>query len=246
MAMVGMTSPQDVFNPEVMDPGNSGAKLNLALSPNQIIQDNTVKNSAEGLKDAIWLIWRTLVAHADDYGVRKLAQEFHPEKKAEFIDGERFDNMDFNERKTIHIELALGMNSEENALQRSQIIKQAQTQLNAEVTQAVQAGITSPDLFKKMRKPYEDTLYTLGVKEADTYLLTIDEVTEMAKQAAQKAQQAQQAAQQNPSPDDQKKKAGAQLDQARAQEIIADMNGNDAKRQLEGYSLLGEHKARAF
>ena len=34
MAMVGMTTPQDVFNPEVMDPGNSGAKLNLALSPN--------------------------------------------------------------------------------------------------------------------------------------------------------------------------------------------------------------------
>jgi hypothetical protein len=246
MAMTGMTSPQDVFNPEVMDPGNSGAKLNLALSPNQIIQDNTVKNSAEGLKDAIWLIWRTLVAHADDYGVRKLAAEFHPEKKPVFIDGERFDNMEFNERKTIHIELALGMKSEENALQRSQIIKQAQTQLNAEVAQAVQAGITSPDLFKKMRKPYEDTLYTLGVKDADNYLVTIDEVTEMAKQAQQKAQAAQQAAQQNPSPDDQKKKAGAQLDIARAQEIIADMNGNDAKRQLEGYALMGEHKARAF
>jgi len=246
MAMVGMTSPQDVFNPEIMDAGNSGAKLNLALSPNQIIQDNTVKNSAEGLKDAIWLIWRTLVAHADDYGVRKLAQEFHPEGKPIFLDGEAFDNMDFNDRKTIHIELALGMKSEENALQRSQIIKQAQTQLNAEVAQAVQAGITSPDLFKKMRKPYEDTLYTLGVKEADTYLVTIDEVTEMAKQAAQKAQAAQQAAQQNPSPDDQKKKAGAQLDLVRAQEIIADINGNDAKRQLEGYALVGEHKARAF
>ena len=246
MAMVGMTSPQDVFNPEIMDAGNSGAKLNLALSPNQIIQDNTVKNSAEGLKDAIWLIWRTLVAHADDYGVRKLAQEFHPEGKPIFLDGEAFDNMDFNDRKTIHIELALGMKSEENALQRSQIIKQAQTQLNAEVAQAVQAGITSPDLFKKMRKPYEDTLYTLGVKEADTYLVTIDEVTEMAKQAQQRAQAAQQAAQQNPSPDDQKKKAGAQLDLVRAQEIIADINGNDAKRQLEGYALVGEHKARAF
>jgi len=246
MAMVGMTSPQDVFNPEIMDAGNSGAKLNLALSPNQIIQDNTVKNSAEGLKDAIWLVWRTLVAHADDYGVRKLAQEFHPEGKPIFLDGESFDNMDFNDRKTIHIELALGMKSEENALQRSQIIKQAQTQLNAEVAQAVQAGITSADLFKKMRKPYEDTLYTLGVKEADTYLVTIDEVTEMAKQAQQRAQAAQQAAQQNPSADDKKKLAGAQLDQARTQEIIADINGNDAKRQLEGYALVGEHKARAY
>ena len=43
-----------------------------------------------------------------------------------------------------------------------------------------------------------------------------------------------------------KKKAGAQLDNVRAQEIIADMNGNDAKRQLEGFALMGEHKARAY
>jgi hypothetical protein len=246
MAMVGMTAPQDVFNPEVMDPGNSGAKLNLALSPNQIIQDNTVKNCAEGLKDAIWLIWRTLVAHADDYGVKKLAQEFNPEKKPVFLDGESFDNMDFNDRKTIHIDLALGMKSEENSLQRSQIIKQAQTQLNAEVAQAVQMGLTDPTLFKKMRKPYEDTLYVLGVKDADAYLVTLDEVTKMAQEAQQKAQAAQEAAKNNPNPDDQKKLAGAQLDKIRAQEIIADMNGNDAKRQLEGLALVGEHKARAY
>jgi hypothetical protein len=138
------------------------------------------------------------------------------------------------------------MKSEENSLQRSQIIKQAQTQLNAEVAQAVQMGAGTPDLFKKMRKPYEDTLYTLGVKDADAYLLTIDEVTEMAKQAEQKAQAAQQAAQQNPSAEDKKRLAGAQLDQVRAQEILADMNGNDAKRQLEGVALIGEHKARAY
>jgi hypothetical protein len=73
MAMVGMTTPADVFNPQIMEPGNSGAKLSLALSPNQIIQDNTVKNCAEGLKDAIWLTWRTLIQYGDDYGVKKLA-----------------------------------------------------------------------------------------------------------------------------------------------------------------------------
>jgi hypothetical protein len=59
MAMIGMTTPTDVFNPEVMSPGNSAAKLQIALTPNQIIQDNTVKNCAEGLKEAIWLVWRT-------------------------------------------------------------------------------------------------------------------------------------------------------------------------------------------
>ena len=246
MAMVGMTSPQDVFNPEVMDPGNSGAKLNLALSPNQIIQDNTVKNCAEGLRDAIWLIWRTLVAHADDYGVKKLAQEFNPEGKPVFLDGESFDNMDFNDRKTIHIDLALGMKSEENSLQRIQIIKQAQSGLNQDVAQAIQQGLSDPDLFKKMRKPYEDMLYVLGVKECDAYLLTIDEVTKMAQNAAQKAQAAQKAAQANPPADDVKKLADANLDKVRAMEIMSDINGNDAKRQLEGYALMNQGKARAY
>ena len=211
-----------------------------------LFRSNTVKNCAEGLKDAIWLIWRTLVAHSDDYGVKKLAKESNPEGKSVFLDGESFDNMDYNERKTIHVDLALGMKSEENSLQRIQIIKQAQTQLNAEVAQAIQTGVTDPDLFKKMRKPYEDMLYTLGVKECDAYLITLDEVTKMAQQAQQKAQEAAKAAQENPSADDLKKKAGAQLDNVRAQEIIADMNGNDAKRQLEGFALMGEHKARAY
>ena len=246
MAMVGMTTPQDVFNPEVMDPGNSGAKLNLALSPNQIIQDNTVKNCAEGLKDAIWLIWRTLVAHADDWGVRKLAQEFHPEGKPVFMDGERFENYDFNERKTIHIDLAMGMNSEENSLQRIQLIKQAQTQFNAELQQMIVNGIDDPTLFKKIRKPYEDMLYALSVKEADVYLVTLEEAAKMAQQAAQKAQAAAEAAKANPPAAELKDKASAALDQAKTQQVMADVSGASAKMQLDGVSLIGEHKARAF
>jgi len=240
MAMVGMTSPQDVFNPEVMDPGNSGAKLNLALSPNQIIQDNTVKNCAEGLKDAIWLIWRTLVAYGDDYGVKKLAQEFHPEKKPIFLDYEAFDDMNFNERKTIHIDLALGMKSEENSLQRLQIIKQAQQGMAQEVAAASQTGALTPSLLKKLKKPYADMLYVLGVKDCDTYLPTDEEVQEMVKQAQQAA------ATKQPSADDQKKMASAQLDSARAQQIQADVAGNTAAQQLEAYSLIKEHKARAY
>jgi hypothetical protein len=240
MAMVGMTTPQDVFNPEVMDPGNSGAKLNLALSPNQIIQDNTVKNCAEGLKDAIWLVWRTLIAHADDYGVKKLAQEYHPDGKAEFIDGDSFADMNFNERKTIRIDLALGMKSEENSLQRLQIIKSAQMQLTQEITAGVASGALTPAAFKKMRKPYEDTLYVLGVKDANAYLPTEEEVMEMVKQSQEAKKTAQ------PSPDDQRKIAGAKLDDARTQEIMADISGATASKQLEGYALMAEHKARAY
>ena len=244
MAMVGMTSPQDVFNPEVMDPGNSGAKLNLALSPNQIIQDNTVKNCAEGLKDALWLIWRTLVAYGDDYGVKKLAAEYHPDKKAEFIDYANFDDMNFNERKTIHIDLALGMRSEENSLQRLQIIKQAQTQLTAEVTAGVTSGALTPTAFKKMKKPYADMLYVLGVKDCDAYLPTEEEVMEMVKQATEAMKNKQ------PTPIEQadlaEKTAKAKLDGARADQINADVAGNTASKQLEGYALVQEHKAKAY
>ena len=244
MAMVGMTSPQDVFNPEVMDPGNSGAKLNLALSPNQIIQDNTVKNCAEGLKDALWLIWRTLVAYGDDYGVKKLAAEYHPDKKAEFIDYANFDDMNFNERKTIHIDLALGMKSEENSLQRLQIIKQAQTQLTAEITAGVTSSALTPTAFKKMKKPYADMLYVLGVKDCDAYLPTEEEVMEMVKQATEAMKNKQ------PTPIEQadlaEKTAKAKLDDARADQINADVAGNTASKQLEGYALVQEHKAKAY
>ena len=261
MAMVGMTQPGDTFNPEVMSPGNSGAKLSLALGPNQIIQDNTVKNCAEGLKDALWLVWRTLVQYGDDYGVKKLAQEFHPEKRAEFIDYQSFDDMNFNERKTIHIDLALGMRSEENSLQRLQIIKQAQQGLAQEVTAGVTSGVLTPTAFKKLKKPYEDMLYVLGIKDCDAYLPSEQEVMEMIQQGQQAAKNKQ------PTPDEQRATASAQLDSARAQEIQANMSGktpsaqldltrsqeiqadvagNTASKQLEGYALIKEHKAKAY
>ena len=240
MAMVGMTTPNDVFNPEVMAPGNSGVKLQMALTPNQIIQDNCVKNCAEGLKEAIWLVWRTLIQYGDDYGVKKLAQEFHPEGKAEFLDYKNYEDMSFNDRKTIHIDLALGMRSDENQLQRNQIIQQSQTQLYQTTQALVSAGTLTPSMFKKIRKPYEDSLYALGVKDADVYLPTEQEVVEMIQGAQQQKKS------QGPSPDDQAKVAKAKLDTARASEIEADVQGTSAGKQLEGVALIGEHKATAY
>ena len=261
MAMIGMTQPTDVFNPEIMAPGNSGAKLQMALSPNQIIQDNTVKNSAEGLKDALWLVWRTLVQYGDDYGVRKLAQEFHPDKKAEFLDAAAFDDMNFNERKTIHIDLALGMRSEENALQRQSIIQQTQQKLYETVSAMVASGSLTPAMYKKIKKPFADTLYVLGIKEADAYLPNDEEVMEMITQS-QEAQKNKQ-----PTPQDEALKARAAVDTARAgqitaetegttanavldrvkaEQIQAEVAGNTAAAQLEGYALIKEHKAKAY
>jgi hypothetical protein len=268
MGLVGMTTPTDTFTPEVMSPGNSGAKLQLAMGPNQLIQDNIVKNCAQGLEDALWLVWRTLIQYSDDYGVKKLAQQYNPDKEPVFLDGQSYDEMDFCERKIIHIDLAVGMASEENALQRIQAIKAAQTGLIQEVAQAVQMNAITPESFKKMRRPYEDMMYTLGVKQADTYLLTEEEVMAMVKQVQQAASQKQ------PSPEEIKAqaqagqaKAQADLDNARTQEIMskiqgqhpdsakvlaqankdnADVSGTSAGKQLDAIALMKQHKATNY
>jgi hypothetical protein len=239
MAMIGMTTPQDTFNPEVMAAGNSGLKLQLALSPNQIIQDNTVKNAAEGLKEALWLVWRTLIQYGDDYGVKKLAQKCHPDDQAVFLDYKAWDDMNFCDRKQIHVSLALGMNSEENALNRLTLIQQCQTQLYTLVQGMVQAGTLTETMYKKVKKPFSDTLYVLGVKDCDIYLPTDDEVKEMIKQG----QQAQQNKQ--PSPQDQKDISMAQLNQIKGQEIKSKIGGQDAKSQLD-YMALAQGKPKVY
>jgi hypothetical protein len=227
MAMVGMTTPQDVFNPEIMAPGNSGIKMQMALSPNQIIQDNTVRNAAEGLKEALWLVWRTLIQYGDDYGVKKLAAKSHPDKKPVFLDYQSWDDMNFCDRKQLHLELALGMMSDENALNRLQIVQKCQTDLYTAVQGMVAQGTLTPEMYKKIKKPYADTLYVLGVKDCDVYLPTEDEVKAMIAQAQAAAKQ------KGPSPEDQARMAKAQLDGAKAQQISAEVNGTTAKTQLD-------------
>ena len=226
-ALIGMTQPGDVFNPEVMAAGNSGQKLQMALGPNQIIQDNAVRNSADGLKEAIWLVWRTLIQYGDDYGVKKLAQMFHPDKKPEFLDYKAWDDMNFCERKQIHIELALGMLSEENRVARQQAIIQAQTGLYTTVQGMVSAGTLTPEMFTKVKKPYAEILYTLGIKDCNSYLPTDDEVKQMIQQGQAAAKNKQ------PSPADQKDMAAAKLSNAKAQEVLSNVQGTSAEKQLD-------------
>lgn len=231
-SIIGMTQPQDVFNPEVMSAGNSGQKLAMALGPNQLIQDNCVRNAADGLKEAIYLVWRTLIQYGDDYGVKKLAKKCHPEGAAEFLDYKEWDNMNVFERKQIHIELALGMMSDENRMARQQVIQKAQMDYVAVIQQLQQQGIFDMVLIEKIKKPFVDTLYTLGVKDADTYLPTNEEVQAMITKAEQRAQQQAQQAQQNPPAEELYKKSQAALNQAKIQEINAKVKGDDPETQL--------------
>jgi hypothetical protein len=239
MAMVGMTTPQDVFNPEVMAPGNSGVKLQLALSPNQIIQDNTVRNAAEGLKEALWLVWRTLIQYGDDYGVKKLAQNFHPDKRPEFLDYMAWDDMNFCDRKQLHLELALGMMSEENALGRLQIIQKCQTELYQMTQGMVSSGTLTKEIYQKVKKPFADTLYVLGVKDCDSYLPSDDEVMQMIQQGQEAMKNRE------PNPEDKKRLASANLDTVKAKQIEAEMSGQDAESQLD-YMALAQGTPKVY
>ena len=237
MAMVGMTTPQDTFNPEVMAAGNSGIKLQLALSPNQIIQDNTVRCAADGLKDAIWLVWRTLIQYGDDYGVKKLAAQFHPNGEPVYMDYQAWDDMNFCDRKLMQIELALGMRSEENQLARIQIIQQAQQQLYGALQGMAASGTLTEKMVPKVKKPYEDILYVLGVKDVDTYLPSDDEIAQMIQQAQAAA------GQKTPTPAEEKDTSAADLNKARAEEIRFNLTGQSPNDQLEYMSMaMGEPK----
>jgi hypothetical protein len=134
--------------------------------------------------------------------------------------------MNFCDRKQVHLELALGMMSDENALGRLQIIQKCQTDLYQMVQAMVGAGSLTPEMFKKVKKPFEDTLYVLGVKDCNTYLPTDEEV--MAMIEAGKAA----GANKQPSPTDQKDISAAKLNDTKAKQIEAEIAGTDANSQL--------------
>jgi hypothetical protein len=181
MAMIGMTSPSDVMNPEVMKDGNSGFKLQLAMGPNQLIQDEMVKNCAIGLRDVIYIVWKTLIQYSDDYNIQQLAGVCA--KGQPFMDAASIANFEFIDRRMINIDMALGFLSDENRLTRQQLITQAQTAFSAAM---MHIDPSVPELFTKLRKPYEDTLRVLGVKDVDTYLPTIDEAAKIVQAQSQK------------------------------------------------------------
>ena len=244
-AMIGMTQPGDVFNPEVMAAGNSGEKLSMALGPNQIIQDNAVRNAADGLKEAIYLVWRTLIQYGDDYGVKKLAQKFNPDHEPIFLDYEAWDNMNVFERKQIHLELALGMMSEENRVKRQQLIQQTQMGFVGQIQALQQQGIFDMALIDKLKRPFADTLYAVGVKDCDTYLPTNDEIQAMIAKAQQQAQQQQQQAKQNPPAEEVYRKSQAALNDAKIQEIQSKIGGQSATHQLD-YMALAQGTPKVY
>jgi hypothetical protein len=79
----------------------------------------------------------------------------------------------------------------------------------------------------------------LGIKDADTYLPTEEEVVKMIEQA--------QAASQNkePAPADKKDLSTAELNAAKTQQIMAEIAGEDPKSQLS-YMSMAQGQGKDF
>jgi hypothetical protein len=151
-------------------------------------------------------MWRTLVQYADDYNIQQLANTCLNGQP--FMDAKSVDNFEFIDRKLINIDLALGFMSDENRLTRQQMIIQAQ---QAFAQAVAQLDPSVPELFIKVRRPFEDTLRVLGVKDVDAYLPTMEEAGKIAQAKSQ----------QPPSPEQQEIKSKADLNNAKVKETDA-------------------------
>jgi len=115
-------------------------------------------------------------------------------------------------------------------LTRQQLIVQCQT---AFAQAMMQLDPSVPELFAKVRRPYEDTLRVLNVKDVDAYLPTIEEAGKMAQAKAQ----------QGPSMDDQEKQSKMELNKASGAEKMANTDLIKMKTQEIPISLKFEEEA---
>ena len=147
-----------------------------------------------------------MVQYADDYNIQQLANTCS--KGMPFMDAESVKNFEFIDRKLINVDLAMGFLSEENRLTRQQLILQTQVQF-AQAMMQIPPEV--PEMFIKVRRPYEDTLRVLGVKDVDAYLPTLEEAAKIAQAQAAKG----------PGMEEQETQSKVQLNQAKVQETAA-------------------------
>ena len=98
------------------------------------------------------------------------------------------------------------------------MITQCQTQFSQAM---MQIDPSVPEMFGKLRRPYEDTLKILGVKDVDAYLPTMEEAQKLAQAAAAKP----------PSPESLETKSKTDLNNANTQKAQADIQLIGAKTQ---------------
>ena len=129
--------------------------------------------------------------------------------------------------------------SQENALGRLQIIQKCQQDLYATVQSMAGSGTLTPEIYQKVKKPFADTLYVLGVKESDTYLPSDDEVKTMIEQGKAAMQSKE------PTPAEKKDLSVADLNKAKTEQIGMELQGQDAESQMD-FMALAQGKPKVY
>jgi hypothetical protein len=100
-------------------------------------------------------------------------------------------------------------------------------------------------MIDKIKRPFADILYAVGVKDADTYLPSNEEIQKLIQQAQQQSQQAQQAAKENPPAEEVYKRSQAALNEAKIEQIKTELTGADAETQLD-YMAMAQGKPKVY
>jgi hypothetical protein len=131
------------------------------------------------------------------------------------------------------------MQSQENAIGRQQLIQKCQTDLYAVTQGMVAQGTLNETVYQKIKRPFSETLYILGVKDADTYLPSDEEIKAMIESGKAAA------GQKEPSPAEKKDLSVAALNAVKAEQITAETQGLDPDTQLN-YMAIAMGKTQDY
>ena len=193
----GAMQGSDTVNHEIMRHGNSGAKLQLAMTPTNLTAERKIRNCATGCRNLVYIMWKTLVQLGDDISVTEVCGRISSKLAGvptdQFLDYIAI-NQEYNwyERKASNISLAIGMSSEENMIAQSQMVLEMQSRFVQEVMAMVQTGIVSfetPDLIEARRNVYINILEGIfNRSDADKIIPTMEMIAKIAQEAQAKAQ----------------------------------------------------------
>ena len=211
--VTGVFSADDIVNNEIMNPGNSAIKLQIASNTLNQLAEQRIKSVSSGIKELANIVWKTsvqmgalpeIMAIIEDVG-----QSVSEAPTDVFLDYETINN-DFNfiDRTGMQLKLAIGMHSEENLLAGYEYQIELRNRYMIDVMGLLQQGIDDVNLLEGHRRLYVEPYEKLfGRSDVDSIIPTVEETLAIAERVSAETPDPE------PTFDEQAKLAGAQTKQ---------------------------------
>ena len=189
--ITGVPMAGDIVNTEIMHPGNSALKVQLATTPMNLLQERRIKNYAVGVRRLAHLVWRTTIqiGGTDDLKnlISKISAGISEAPEDMYLDYESIiENFDFVDRNNMDIKLAIGMQSEENRIANQEIMIDLRNRFIQNTMGLMEQGLVNEDFIEGYRRmyiePYEDIF---GRRDVDSIIPTTEEILQLAENVAQ-------------------------------------------------------------